>query len=96
MCFQVKCSRTLVPACKLWTGREPLCTDDPEIDNLIKLEKERQTRGLELIASEVKSHLSPHLCMKHNIICTKTKLYLYIAISNLEFSKKKKETHIFG
>lgn len=36
-----------------WTLREPLEEDDPEISALIKMEKERQRCGLELIASEV-------------------------------------------
>jgi len=37
----------------LWTGNEPLAEDDPEILAIIKNEKNRQIRGLELIASEV-------------------------------------------
>ena len=36
-----------------WTLQEPLSEDDPEIMALIKKEKERQCKGLELIASEV-------------------------------------------
>lgn len=32
---------------------EPLSVSDPEIANLIELERERQFDGLELIASEV-------------------------------------------
>ena len=36
----------------IWTGREPLSEDDPDIDQLIKAEKKRQLSGLELIASE--------------------------------------------
>ncbi|UYV62728.1 SHMT2 [Cordylochernes scorpioides] len=35
-----------------WTCQEPLAQDDPEIWNLIQEEKQRQVRGLELIASE--------------------------------------------
>ncbi|XP_077966750.1 serine hydroxymethyltransferase, mitochondrial-like [Styela clava] len=35
-----------------WTGNETLEQDDPEINSLIKQEKDRQVRGLELIASE--------------------------------------------
>uniref|UniRef100_H2YK64 Serine hydroxymethyltransferase n=1 Tax=Ciona savignyi TaxID=51511 RepID=H2YK64_CIOSA len=35
-----------------WSGTEPLETDDPEILQIIKKEKDRQLRGLELIASE--------------------------------------------
>lgn len=36
----------------VWTGNEALSDDDPEMFNLIKLEKQRQKEGLELIASE--------------------------------------------
>lgn len=36
----------------LWTGKEPLDQDDPEIAGLIKAEKHRQMSGLEMIASE--------------------------------------------
>jgi len=35
-----------------WTGNEPLAEVDPEVLNLMKAEKDRQLRGLELIASE--------------------------------------------
>lgn len=35
-----------------WTGQEPLKEDDPEVWNLVQEEKQRQVRGLELIASE--------------------------------------------
>jgi len=35
---------------------EPLSVSDPEIANLIELERERQFDGLELIASEVIKH----------------------------------------
>lgn len=44
---------------QLYTGKmeqaylqEPLATNDPEVYNIIKKEKTRQVRGLELIASE--------------------------------------------
>lgn len=37
----------------IWTGQEALEDDDPEMCDLIKQEKDRQVRGLELIASEV-------------------------------------------
>lgn len=37
----------------IWTGQEKLEDDDPEMNDLIKQEKDRQVRGLELIASEV-------------------------------------------
>ncbi|KAG7261637.1 hypothetical protein CRUP_003304, partial [Coryphaenoides rupestris] len=35
-----------------WTGQESLAQDDPEMWDLLKSEKDRQCRGLELIASE--------------------------------------------
>lgn len=37
-----------------WTGQESLSQDDPEMWNLLQQEKDRQCRGLELIASEVR------------------------------------------
>ena len=37
-----------------WTGQESLAQIDPEILSLIRDEKQRQIRGLELIASEVR------------------------------------------
>lgn len=37
-----------------WTGQESLAQDDPEMWDLLQKEKDRQCRGLELIASEVK------------------------------------------
>ena len=36
-----------------WTGRNPLAELDPEINEIIGKEKNRQVMGLELIASEV-------------------------------------------
>ena len=36
-----------------WTGTESLEQDDPEVLAVIKKEKDRQKRSLELIASEV-------------------------------------------
>ncbi len=36
----------------IWTGREPLSEDDPEMWSLLQAEKRRQKSGLELIASE--------------------------------------------
>ena len=39
----------------VWTGQEFLKDMDPEIKALIIKEKERQKRGLELIASEVRT-----------------------------------------
>lgn len=36
-----------------WTGQESLAQDDPEMWDLLQKEKDRQCRGLELIASEV-------------------------------------------
>ncbi|KAG5836533.1 hypothetical protein ANANG_G00256320 [Anguilla anguilla] len=40
---------------KPWTGQDSLATDDPEMWDLLLREKDRQCRGLELIASEVRS-----------------------------------------
>lgn len=40
------------PAASVWTGQEPLAEEDPVIKELIRKEKDRQRRGLELIASE--------------------------------------------
>uniref|UniRef100_A0A8C9TU25 glycine hydroxymethyltransferase n=1 Tax=Scleropages formosus TaxID=113540 RepID=A0A8C9TU25_SCLFO len=37
---------------KPWTGQESLAQDDPEMWDLLQREKDRQCRGLELIASE--------------------------------------------
>ena len=37
----------------VWTGQEDVKDDDPEMFELILKEKDRQKRGLELIASEV-------------------------------------------
>lgn len=45
-----------------WTGQESLAQDDPEMWDLLQKEKDRQCRGLELIASEVK-HFSQKLIM---------------------------------
>lgn len=39
---------------RTWTGQESLAQDDPEMWGLLQKEKDRQCRGLELIASEVK------------------------------------------
>ncbi len=41
-------------AASTWTLRESLAEDDPEVKQLIQREKERQLKGLELIASEVR------------------------------------------
>lgn len=40
-------------ATKGWTGQESLSDSDPEMWELLQREKDRQCRGLELIASEV-------------------------------------------
>ncbi|XP_026222648.1 serine hydroxymethyltransferase, mitochondrial-like isoform X2 [Anabas testudineus] len=45
------CSRGLTSAPR-WTGQESLAQDDPEMWSLLQQEKDRQCRGLELIASE--------------------------------------------
>lgn len=39
-----------------WTGQDSLAQDDPEMWDLLQKEKDRQCRGLELIASEVTLH----------------------------------------
>lgn len=36
-----------------WSGQDSLAQDDPEMWDLLQKEKDRQCRGLELIASEV-------------------------------------------
>lgn len=43
-----------------WTGQESLSQDDPEMWNLLQQEKDRQCRGLELIASEVSPKYGPN------------------------------------
>lgn len=43
---------TLASVRSKWTGNEPLAQEDPEMLDLIMQEKDRQRRGLELIASE--------------------------------------------
>lgn len=48
-------SQSLPQNATLWTGQESLRDDDPEMHELIKKEKDRQVRGLELIASEVRT-----------------------------------------
>uniref|UniRef100_A0A8C2YWM0 Serine hydroxymethyltransferase n=1 Tax=Cyclopterus lumpus TaxID=8103 RepID=A0A8C2YWM0_CYCLU len=45
------CRRGLSSAAR-WTGQENLAQDDPEMWSLLQQEKDRQCRGLELIASE--------------------------------------------
>nr|CAB3266059.1 serine hydroxymethyltransferase, mitochondrial [Phallusia mammillata] len=45
-------TRTSVRSSSKWVGNESLEEDDPEIFKIIKNEKDRQCRGLELIASE--------------------------------------------
>ncbi|XP_022095435.1 serine hydroxymethyltransferase, cytosolic-like [Acanthaster planci] len=42
----------ITPGPEGWFGSEPLATNDPEIASIIAKEKDRQRRGLELIASE--------------------------------------------
>ncbi|KAK2564892.1 Serine hydroxymethyltransferase [Acropora cervicornis] len=53
---KVACSSHVLRA-SLWTGQEALEQDDPEMYDLIKQEKDRQVRGLELIASECNRYL---------------------------------------
>ena len=43
-----------------WTGQDSLAQDDPEMWYLLQKEKDRQCRGLELIASEVKQLSNIH------------------------------------
>ena len=50
--FQSACCLSILRR-TIWTGQEALEDDDPEMYDLIKQEKDRQVRGLELIASEV-------------------------------------------
>ena len=38
-----------------WSGQDSLAADDPEMWSLLRQEKDRQCRGLELIASEVRN-----------------------------------------
>ncbi len=40
---------------KTWTGQNPLSESDPELQDIIRKEKNRQKTGLELIGSEVRS-----------------------------------------
>lgn len=49
--FQSACCLSILRR-TIWTGQEALEDDDPEMYDLIKQEKDRQVRGLELIASE--------------------------------------------
>ena len=55
LCFQACASLRLasVQTRSVWDGKTPLEQDDPDMMNILKKEKDRQTRGLELIASEV-------------------------------------------
>ena len=43
----------------MWSGKESLKDDDPEMFDLITKEKRRQIEGLELIASEVSALFYP-------------------------------------
>ena len=42
----------------LWTGQDSVTAADPEVNDLLSQEKDRQLRGLELIASEARRRLS--------------------------------------
>lgn len=53
----------------LWTGRESLEEDDPELMSIIKQEKKRQVNGLELIASEVIPEVVNGLGSKWSLSC---------------------------
>uniref|UniRef100_A0A665UHY3 glycine hydroxymethyltransferase n=1 Tax=Echeneis naucrates TaxID=173247 RepID=A0A665UHY3_ECHNA len=48
----VELSRRSLSSASGWTGQESLAQDDPEMWDLLRQEKDRQCRGLELIASE--------------------------------------------
>lgn len=54
--YQSPCKHMDIP--KTWTGRGSLEESDPEVKDLIRREKERQTQGLELIGSEVCTYSS--------------------------------------
>lgn len=51
------CRRGLSSGSGGWTGQESLAQDDPEMWSLLQQEKDRQCRGLELIASEVRRNI---------------------------------------
>ena len=58
-----------------WTGMETLEQDDPDVLGIIKREKDRQKRSLELIASEVIVDLlivinNTIVLLSHTNICT--------------------------
>lgn len=50
---EVAQTQTREVASRGWTGQESLSDSDPEMWELLQREKDRQCRGLELIASEV-------------------------------------------
>lgn len=50
---EVAQTQTGEAASRGWTGQESLSDSDPEMWELLQREKDRQCRGLELIASEV-------------------------------------------
>lgn len=58
-CLRRGGSRGLSSAAQ-WTGQESLAQDDPEMWRLLLQEKDRQCRGLELIASEVRDTFNNH------------------------------------
>lgn len=67
-----------------WTGQESLSDSDPEMWELLQREKDRQCRGLELIASEVGSGergqgLGHHGYRKPQVILL---LFLQISLSD--------------
>lgn len=69
-CLRRGGSRGLSSAAQ-WTGQESLAQDDPEMWRLLLQEKDRQCRGLELIASEVRDNVQRSLyvllfsCLSH-------------------------------
>ena len=70
------------PAASVWTGQEPLAEEDPVIKELIRKEKDRQRRGLELIASEV----CVCVCVCERVyacvcVCVRERMCVYVYIS---------------
>lgn len=60
-----------------WTGQDGLAQDDPEMWDLLQKEKDRQCRGLELIASEVKHQ---HTQMREKVSPMLSAPYLYLLV----------------
>ncbi|TNM88664.1 hypothetical protein fugu_004918 [Takifugu bimaculatus] len=60
-----------------WTGQESLAQDDPEMWDLVQKEKDRQRRGLELIASEVKYYGGAEVVDQIELLCQKRALQAF-------------------